>query len=113
MAILGGIAAAALQLGNGRSSGLIGLVGGVSAAPGLMVAGAPFSDNGGYPLAVVASIPLWLVLGWLASRRATKRPMASWSDYAREMTWLTIGVVMGAVAALVAATAVLSESLIL
>ena len=53
------------------------------------------------------------VLGLIASRRATKRPVASWRDYTRELIWLTIGVVMGAVAALVPATAVLGESLIL
>ena len=77
MAILGGIAAVALRLGDGRTSGLIGLVTGVSAAPGLLIAGAPFADDGRYPLAVIASIPLWLLLGLIASRRATKRPMAS------------------------------------
>ncbi len=103
----------ALRVGDGRASGLIGLVGGVSAAPGLLVAGAPLADDGRYPLAVLASVPLWLVLGLLASRRATARSMASWSDYARELTWLTVGVMMGAIAALVAATSVLGESLIL
>ena len=103
----------ALQLGDGRTSGLIGLVTGVSAAPGLLVAGAPFADDGRYPLAVVASIPLWLMLGLVASRRATKRPMATWTDYWRELMWLTSGVVIGAVAALVAATSILGESLIL
>jgi hypothetical protein len=113
MTILGAIAAVALRLGDGRSSGLIGLVTGVSAAPGLLIAGAPFADDGRYPLAVIASIPLWLLLGLIASRRATKRSMASWSDYWRELTWLTLGVVIGAIAALVAATSILGESLIL
>jgi len=102
----------ALRVGDGRSSGLIGLIGGVSAAPGLLVAGAPFADEGRYPLAVLASVPLWLVLGLIASRRATRSPMASWRDYSRELVWLTVGVVMGAIAALVAATAILGESLI-
>jgi len=113
MAILGTISIVALRIGDGRSSGLIGLLGGVSAAPGLLVAGAPLADDSRYPLAALASVPLWLVLGLIASRRATKRPVASWRDYTRELIWLTIGVVMGAVAALVAATSVLGESLIL
>lgn len=112
MAVLGGAAWLALRLGDGRTSGLIGLVGGVSAAPGLLVAGAPLADDSRYPLAVLASIPLWLLLGLIASRRATVSPMASWRDYWRELFWLTIAVVVGASAALIAATAILGESLI-
>lgn len=112
MAVMGSAAALALALGDGRSSGLLGLIGGVSAAPGLLVAGAPFADDSRYPLAVLASIPLWLVLGWLASRRATRSPMARFGDYWRELLWLTIGVVIGAVAALVIAAQVLGESLV-
>lgn len=113
MAILGAISLISLRVGDGRPSGLIGLMSGVSAAPGLLVAGAPFADDARYQLAIVASIPLWLLLGLLASRRATNRSLASWGDYARELTWLTIGVVMGAGAALVVAVAVVGESLIL
>lgn len=102
----------ALQLGDGRTSGLIGLVSGVSAAPGLLVAGAPLADDGRYPIAVLASVPLWLVLGLIASRRATRSPIAAWRDYGRELLWLTISVVLGACAALIAATSILGESLI-
>lgn len=109
---LGAAALIALQLGDGRPSGLVGLIGGVSAAPGLLVVGAPFADGSQYPLGVLASVPLWLLLGFVASRRATQRPMASWSDYVRELTWLSVAVVMGAAGALVAATAILGESLI-
>ncbi|HEY5663914.1 MAG TPA: hypothetical protein VIS05_07755 [Ilumatobacter sp.] len=112
MVILGATSVIALRVGDGRSSGLIGLLTGVSAAPGLLVAGAPLAGDDQYPLAVLASVPLWLALGWLASRRATARSIASWRDYAREMAWLTIAVIMGAITALVAATALLSESLI-
>lgn len=112
MAIFGAASLIALQVGDGRTSGLIGLIGGVSAAPGLLVAGAPFADEGRYPIAVLASVPLWLALGFLASRRATLSPVAGWADYARELLWLAISVVTGAVAALIAATAVLGESLI-
>ena len=63
-------------------------------------------------VAVVASIPMWLVLGWLASRRATRSTVASWRDYWREMTFLTIAVVLGAIVALAAATSILGESLL-
>lgn len=113
MAVMGAIAILAGRAGTGRSSGLLELLGGVSAAPGLLVAGAPFADSSRYPLAVLASVPLWLALGFLASRRATRRAVASWRDYWRELTWLTVGVVLGAVGALIAATAILGESLIL
>jgi hypothetical protein len=113
MAVMGGTSLIAAQAGDNRMSGLIELIGGVSAAPGLLVVGAPFADGSRYPIAVLASVPLWLALGLLASRRATSRVVASWRDYWRELTWLTIGVVIGAVGALVAATSILGESLIL
>jgi len=112
MAVLGVVSWSALRLGDGRTSGLIGLVAGVAAAPGLLVAGAPLADDARYPLAVLASVPLWVLLGFLASRRATARPVATWVDYSREMFWLTIAVVLGSSAALIAATAILGESLI-
>lgn len=112
MAVLGAISVTVLRLGDGRTSGLVGLVSGVSAAPGLLVAGAPLADDNHYPLAVLASAPLWLFLGFLASRRATASPIATWADYGRELFWLTIAVVIGACAALIAATAILGESLI-
>ncbi len=112
MALLGAISVIVLRLGEGRTSGLFGLVTGVSAAPGLLVAGAPLADDTQYPLAVLASVPLWLILGFLASRRATASPIAAWRDYGRELFWLTLAVVLGASAALIAATAILGESLI-
>ncbi|MFP5488935.1 MAG: hypothetical protein ACLGHQ_11590 [Acidimicrobiia bacterium] len=113
MAVFGGTALLALRLGDGRLSGLIGLIGGVTAAPGLLVAGAPLASSDHYPLAVLASVPLWLLLGFVASRRATTHVVASWRDYWRELLFLTVGVFLGALAALIAATQILGESLIL
>jgi hypothetical protein len=110
--VMGLTAWTALRVSDSRTSGILGLFGGVAAAPGLLVAGAPFGDESKYPLAVAASIPLWLLLGLLASRRATRRTMASWSDYWRELFWLTIGVIVGSAAALVVAASVLGESLV-
>lgn len=111
-AVLGLVSIVSLQLGDGRTSGLIGLVSGVSAAPGLLVAGAPLSDDSRYPFAVLASVPLWLLLGLIASRRSTRSPIATWWDYSRELFWLAIAVVLGACAALIAATTILGESLL-
>ena len=112
MAVLGATAWLSLRIGDGRTSGLIGLVAGVSAAPGLLLAGAPFADESRYPVAVVASMALWLVLGVLASRRATRSTVASWRDFWREMILLSIAVVLGAIAALAGATWMLGESLL-
>jgi len=112
MAVLGVIALAALGFGDGRVSGLTGLFVGTAAAPGLLVAGAPFGDEANYPLAVAASVPLWLVLGFVAAVRATRRPIATWTDYARELICLTIAVGVGAATALLVATSVVGESLI-
>lgn len=113
MAILGGGALLALRLGDGRLSGLVGLIGGVTAAPGLLVAGAPLASSEHYPLAVLGSMPLWLLLGFVASRRATTRVVASWRDYWRELVFLSVGVFLGALAALIAATQILGESIVL
>ena len=112
MALLGAISWSSLRLGDGRTSGLLALVAGVSAAPGLLFVGAPFADDAKYPMAILASVPLWLVLGLIASRRATRSTVASWRDYWREMTFLTIAVVLGAIVALAAATSILGQSLL-
>lgn len=112
MAVLGGASWGILKLGEGRTSGIAGLVTGVSAAPGLLVVGAPFADEARYPMAIAASVPLWLLLGLLASRRATRRIVASWRDYWRELLVLAIAVVVGAIGALVVATMALGETLV-
>jgi hypothetical protein len=112
MAVLGAVSWLSLRMGDGRTSGLLALVAGVSAAPGLLFVGAPFADDANYPMAILASMPLWLVLGLIASRRATRTTVASWRDFWREMTYLTVAVVIGAIVALAAATKILDESLV-
>lgn len=112
MAMLGAASWLTLRIGDGRTSGILGLVTGVAAAPGLLVAGAPFAPQESYPLAVLASVPLWMVLGALAGRRATRTAIASWRDFWREMTLLSLSVMLGAIGALVAATLVLGETLV-
>ena len=112
MALLGAISWLSLRIGEGRTSGLLALVAGVSAAPGLLFVGAPFADDAKYPMAILASVPLWLLLGLISARRATRSTVASWRDYWREMTYLTVAVVIGAIVALAAATKILDESLV-
>ena len=110
--IIGVIAWMALRLAEGRTSGLIGLVGAVIAAPALLVVGAPFADDTRYPLAVIASGVMWMVIGLIAARRATRSPMATWSDYWRQYTSFFTGISLGAIGALIVATIVLGESLV-
>ena len=111
-AILGGIAYLSLHLFDTAWSGAVGLIGGVFAAPALLAAGAPFGDRDLYPLAVAASGLLWLLVGFLAARRATRNPMATWSDFWRHYAWMCAGVWAGAAIALAVAALSISDSLI-
>ncbi len=110
-AIVGVIALISLRLVDGPASGAIGLVGGVAAAPALLAVGAPFGDSAQYPEAVAASAVLWLVVGFVASRRATRNPVATWGDYWRHYAWLCAGIWIGVGAALGIAALAISDSL--
>ncbi len=110
-AIVGAIAYFSLRLFDTAWSGAVGLIGGVFAAPALLAVGAPFGDRGLYPVAVAASGLLWLLVGYLAARRATRNPMATWADYWRHYAWLCAGVWAGAAIALGAAALTISDSL--
>lgn len=94
----------ALQLSDASWSGPLGLLGGYFGAPTLLAVGAPFGDRDMYPLAIAAAGILWLLVGLLASRRATRNPMATWPDYWRHYFWLLGGIWVGVAVALVIAT---------
>lgn len=102
--VVGAIGYLALQLSDAPWSGTVGLLGGYFGAPTLLVVGAPFADRELYPLAVAAAGVMWLLIGLLASRRATRNPMASWADYWRHYAWLLGGVWLGVAVALAVAT---------
>lgn len=110
-AALGAIALISLRLFDGAASGAIGLVGGVFAAPMLLVVGAPFGNRSLYPWAVLASVLMWLVVGLFAARNATRNPVATWGDYWRHYAWLCAGVWLGAGVALTLAALSISDSL--
>ncbi|HUS43649.1 MAG TPA: hypothetical protein VMY16_13380 [Ilumatobacteraceae bacterium] len=110
--IVGAIAFLSLRLFDTAWSGAVGLIGGVFAAPALLAAGAPFGDRGLYPIAVAASGVMWLLIGFLAARRATRNPMATWSDFWRHYAWMCAGVWVGAGTALVVAALSISDSLV-
>lgn len=111
-AIVGAIAIASLRLFESALSGAVGLVGGVMAAPALLVAGAPFGDRDVYPLAVAASALVWVLLGFLAARRSTRYPLATWHDFWRHYAWLCGGVWVGCWAALGIAAWSVSDALV-
>ena len=110
-AVVGAIAWLSLRLFDTAWSGAVGLIGGVIAAPGLLAAGAPFGDNTLYPVAVAASGLMWVLIGFVASRRATRNPMATWGDFWRHYLWMLGGVWVGAGAALGIAALSISDSL--
>jgi len=110
--VLGVIAVLSLQLFDGRTSGYVGLVFGVLAAPVLLAVGAPFSDQSVYSIGVTLSVMLWLIVGAIAARRTTRNPMAGWPDFWRTFGWLAGGIWVGVVAALFVARYVVGQALI-
>jgi len=109
--IVGAISYLSLRLFDTAWSGAVGLIAGVFAAPVLLAVGAPFGDKDLYPLAIAASVALWLLVGVLASRRATRNPMASWGDFWRHFAWMCAGIWVGCSAAMVVAAMTVGESL--
>lgn len=110
-ALIGAISYIALEYSDASWSGALGLVGGVAAAPGLLIVGAPFGDSGLYLLAIAVSAIMWMGIGLLASRRATRNPLATWADYWRHYLWMAGGIWIGAGIALGIATVYLGEAL--
>lgn len=85
-----------LWSGAGDWSGIAGLALAVAAAPLLPVVGVPATaDPSRVMVGGAASAVLWLVLGAVAARRATRTPGASWPEWRRDYTRLALGVVVG------------------
>lgn len=111
-AVVGLLAICALRFADGLASGWTGLVLGVCAAPGLLVIGVPFASTSTYPVGIAISVVLWLVVGVLAARVATRNPVASFTDYWRAYRWLAAGVFIGALGALAASSLLLGRRLL-
>lgn len=89
--------------------GAAGLVLAVAAAPLLPVAGVPASSDATRVAgAIAASAVVWLALGWLAARRSTRIPGASWPEWRRDFARLALGYMVGGWAALALAGMVLA-----
>jgi hypothetical protein len=107
-ALLGVLSLVLLHDNTSTARGIAGFLTAVLAAPGLLVAGAPMTDGAGvYGPAVLGSAVVWLLIGAVASRRATRSPAATWGDFWKEHLWLAAGVWLGVIAALVAANLLL------
>jgi hypothetical protein len=92
--------------------GIAGFLTAILAAPGLLVAGAPLrSGRSVYLGAVVGSALMWMIVGAIAARRATRMPAASWRDYWSEYIWLAAGVWLGVVLALGAVDLIFGRAL--
>lgn len=99
--VLGCIALLLLRGHTSLVRGIAGFLTAVLAAPGLLVVGAPLrSGRGVYLGAVAGSAVLWMIVGAVSARRATRLPAASWRDFWHEYVWLAVGVWLGVVVAL-------------
>lgn len=102
-AALGLLAWVALYNNSSSVRGLVGFLLAVLAAPTLLVAGVPLATGSSmYGVAVVGSAVIWFALGTVATRRATRTPVASWGDFWREFVWLAVGVWVGVLVSLAA-----------
>lgn len=112
-AAMGGVAWLLVHGNESTVRGVLGFLLGVLAAPVMLLAGVPLEGSSAVYLASVAgSAVLWLLVGLVAARRATRTPVASWRDFWREYAWVAGGVWLGTIAALVAANLLLGRTLV-
>lgn len=107
---MGALAWLSLHDNSSSVRGIVGFALAVLAAPGLLIAGMPLASGTAVLVAAAAlSGLLWWVVGTMAARKATRRPVATWGDYWREYLWLAAGVWLGVVLSLVAVDLVLGR----
>ena len=96
------LASFALLHGNTATArGVAGFAAAMLGGPALMAFGVPLANGTGkLLLGTAASAGLWLFVGLLAARRATRSPVARWRDFWREYLWLAAGIWTGVVVAL-------------
>lgn len=111
--VLGVLGLMMLRNSHSTARGVGGFVFSVLAAPLLPAFGAPIRSGGSvYALAVVGSAVVWLAVGALAARRASRRAVATWGGYWAEYMLLALSVWVGVVLSLVAANLVLGRALL-
>jgi hypothetical protein len=111
--VLALLSAALLRNNTATSRGVAGFAAAVLAAPALMPFGVPLATGSSrLMLGALASGVIWIAVGAVAARRATRSPVAGWGDFWREYAWLAIGIWLGVVAALVAVEVVAGRGLL-
>jgi hypothetical protein len=112
-AILGIVSLVLLHNSTSTSHGIGGFLAAMLAVPLLPAFGVPIRSGGStYLLAVLASAVVWMVVGLIASRRATRAPFARWGTYWGEYLMLALSVWGGVVLSLVAANLVMGRALL-
>jgi hypothetical protein len=80
----------------GRPTGVLGFALVVAGCPLLVAFGVPLqSDVATVALGVIASLVAWWGVGTLAAWRATRKPIADWRDWAKQMLPLAAAFVLG------------------
>jgi hypothetical protein len=112
-ALLGIVSLLMLRNSHSTMRGIGGFVAAVLAAPLLPAFGAPIRSGGGrYAVAVLASAVVWLLIGLLASRRAARRPVATWGGFWAEYLLLALSAWVGVVLSLIASNLVMGRALL-
>lgn len=97
---------------SGRIRGWSTLLLRLSAAPGLLAVGYPFALESERFIGVLISVPIWMIVGFVAARVATRNPVAVFRDYWRSYAWLAGSVAVGAVTAIVLGGLLTNTSLV-
>jgi hypothetical protein len=85
----------------GTLVGFVGFALVFAGLPVLPMTGVPIvSSTTSYLVAIVGSSALWFALGHVAARRATRRAVAGWPEWSKEIWPLALGVWAGSLLAL-------------
>lgn len=111
--VLGAVAWMLLRDNSSTLRGVGSFLLAVLAAPGLLMTGVPLSHGtAAWAVGLGTSALLWVLIGVVASRRATRTPAASWRDFWREYVWLAAGVWLGVLGALLATNLIFGNALV-
>lgn len=107
------LVAAILLIGSDSAwRGIPGFVLAVVAIPTLPMTGIPVMGGAGrWFVAVVSSAGVWFVVGAVAARRSSRRPITGWPEWRREWFRLAIGIWVGSLVGIAVAGTLLSVNL--
>lgn len=92
----------------GSLFGVLGFLVLLISVPVLPMLGVPaVSSNSAYVLAFFLSLVLWFAIGHICALRATRRAVAGWPEWIREVRPFAIGIWVGALLSLAISTVVL------